>query len=155
MRPATTRPHLTAEQANGRHTAAAAADRITTRAGGQPTRVATDRYDVVHATIADHPWARDIIRDAAAMATAPRPDTLQIGRTRTAGIVAVVMHADAWSLVIRPRRRPDGALAAAFTLAFTDTERSRYRVAWRFDHDCSVDGIDWSDMTRAVLTAIR
>jgi hypothetical protein len=112
-------------------------------------------------TVHERPWARDIIRDAAALAAAPdHPATLQIGRSRTAGIVAVVLHADVWSLLIRTGRNSVGHVVPLWSLAYSDAPTDFNPtmmpddIAWCFDNDCSVDGVDWSDMIRAVLTAI-
>ena len=162
VRPATTTLHLSPVQRARRRDAATWAAGITWRAQDSGTRTAVaDRPRTASPSTIS--WARDVIRDAVPLAESAHPARVQIGRTRAAGIVAVVIHADTWSLVIRTRHR-SGALDAVYSLAFHDAHTttqprraapmSRRPVAWNFDTDTTAAGAAWHHMLRAVLDAI-
>jgi hypothetical protein len=162
VRPATTPLQLSPVQRVRRRDAAAWAAGITWRAQDSGTRT-TVAYRPRTASPSTNSWARDVIRDAVPLAESAHPARVQIGRTRAAGIVAVVVHADTWSLVIRTRHR-SGALDAVYSLAFHDAHTfiqprraaplSRRPVAWNFDTDTTAAGAAWQHMLRAVLDAI-
>jgi hypothetical protein len=104
------------------------------------------------------PEASDIVRDAPAIAADPLPGALQTGRNLHGRPVAVVVHAETWSLVLRPHpQRPaqDAAAHTATSWAFLDADGKGYRRAFiglRFDGEDSVSGARWQAMVRRVLT---
>lgn len=163
VRPAVSPPvAATPAQRIRRRDAAAWAATITWRAQDS-TEPHLVRYRLRTASVRATAWTRDVIRDAAALAATTHPWTVQIGRARAVGIVAVVIHADTWSLVIRTHTR-DGILQPGYAVAFTDADTTkrpsrpgappRRVVAWSFDHDTTEHGAAWQAMLRAVLTAI-
>jgi hypothetical protein len=98
--------------------------------------------------------ATDIIAAAPAIAADPPPGALRVGRHLRGRAVAVVLHADDWSLVLRPGHgnRPSASWA------FIDGDHNAYfgtPVPFCLDHDTTVRGVEWTDMLAAVqdLTA--
>ena len=94
----------------------------------------------------------DIIADAPGLAADPTPGALPIGRDLRGRPVAVLLHADTWSLVIAPGR----AGYATSSFVFIDGHRTEFELdhlLWSFDHDTSVHGVEWTDMLAAVLAA--
>ncbi|WP_213451211.1 hypothetical protein [Rhizomonospora bruguierae] len=147
---ATVAPAVTADQHGRRSTASQIAAEFTNaaRQGRAPCVGAT--YDVMWAI--DIRQVTDIIADAPRLAADPAPGSLLIGRDLRGRPVAVLLHADTWSLVITPCR--DGHTPTSFVVI--DGHRSGFdldHLVWSFDDDTSVHGVEWTDMLAAVLTA--
>lgn len=103
--------------------------------------------------VSEIPRAAAIVREAPAMAAAGPAGALQVGRDRHGRAVAVAVHAERWSLVIRPTTRPH---QPAVSWAFIDGyghDTGPGHICFRFDNDGSVAGIAWSDMLSTVLAA--
>ncbi|MEV6927042.1 hypothetical protein AB0M46_21415 [Dactylosporangium sp. NPDC051485] len=147
---ATAASAVTAEQHARRSTANQTADELTSAARqGRAPRVGAT-YDVMTGIgIREVP---DIIADALRLAADPTPGALLTGRDLRGRPVAVLLHADTWSLVIAPGR--DGRATSSFV--FLDGHRTEYELdhlVWSFDHDTSIQGVEWTDMLAAVLAA--
>lgn len=108
------------------------------------------------APISDFPEASRIIATAAALAANPDPGALRVGRDLRGRSVAVVLHAEHWSLLIRPSRVGYAPTSWTFFDPHPDyldaiTVGSLVDSGFRFDHDSSVAGVEWNRMLVAVL----
>jgi hypothetical protein len=152
VRPATiTTPALTGEQRERRRAANEIAAELTAaaRQGRRPYCVPGMAIRITEIT-----QAVDIIAAAPAIAADPPPGALRIGRHLRGRAVAVVLHADDWSLVLRPAH--GGRTPASWT--FIDGDHNAYfgtPVPFCLDRDTTVRGVEWTDMLAAVqdLTA--
>jgi hypothetical protein len=99
------------------------------------------------------PQTAAILRDAPSISATPPPGALQIGRDHHGRAVAVVLHAPAWSLVIRPPASPGQPPVSWAYLDGFDLGRDVKHMDFCFDDDCSVAGVEWSDMLAAILAA--
>lgn len=152
LRPGTAQPALTAVQRLRRKTAAGRAASATYCASrGQDCGVICgDTFGKID----DVPWASDALREAVDLARNPGPGAVQIGRTRATGVVAVVLHGPTFSVVLQPDTPARGRPTTATTVAFGDQVDDGVVPGWCFDEDCTVAGVEWSDMVRDVLAAL-
>ena len=98
--------------------------------------------------IAEFTVAADIIAAAAAIAANPLPGALRIGRSLRGQAVAVVLHADAWSLVLRPGH---GSRAPASWTVFGGIDDDfGAPMPFCLDWDVTARGVEWTEMLAAV-----
>jgi hypothetical protein len=152
IHPATSQPSLTAAQRLRRKTAAQHGDNVTACATrGRECDVTSG---ATAGTVDDVAWACQAIHEAPVLARNPGPGTVQIGRTRATGVVVIVVHGTTFSVVLQPDRPAQGQPTTAATVAFGDEIVDGVVPGWCFDDDCTVTGVEWSDMVRDVLAAV-
>ncbi|MEU9505360.1 hypothetical protein AB0D32_03630 [Micromonospora sp. NPDC048170] len=152
VRPATiTTPPLTAGQRERRQAAY--------RLGRELTEAARQaRHPLVDETILSTPLnvipeALDILATAPRIAAAPPPADLRVGRNLRGEPVAVVLHSDRWSLVVRPpvavagHRPPESCV---FLQGYGKYFGMSYAV-FCFDDDPSALGMSWTEMINRVV----
>ncbi|TDC58596.1 hypothetical protein E1258_20505 [Micromonospora sp. KC207] len=96
--------------------------------------------------------ASDIIVQAPQLAADPQPAGLRVGRNRHGKPVAVVLHSDRWSLVVRPRGPATDRPAASW--AFLDGYGAVYgltHVGFLIADDPGPVGVAWTEMLAHVL----
>jgi hypothetical protein len=135
--------------------------RIADQIGAELTAAARQgRFpDLAHphaASISDFPTVSRIIATAAALAATPDAGALRVGRDLRGRPVAVVLHAEDWSLLIRPTRV--GYAPISWTFFDPDpshldaiAQGSLRDLGFRFDDEPSVAGVEWTRMLVAVL----
>ena len=100
--------------------------------------------------------ARVIIRDAPGIAADPPPGGVQVGEDAYGLAAAVALHAGTWSLVIDATRFRAYGWCPPVSHAFTDRpdlleDMGIGYLDACFDTDCSVAGVEWSDMVAQAL----
>lgn len=103
------------------------------------------------ASISDLPVASRIIATAAALAANPDPGAFRVGRDLRGRPVAVVLHAEDWSLLIRPARVGFDPTSWTFFNPGDVIDRDWPYSSYRFDDDPSAAGVEWTRMLLAVL----
>ena len=84
------------------------------------------------------------------VAADPAPGTLRIGRDLRGDPVAVLLHADTWSLLLRAARHDHAPRSWVFLDGY-DTGHDPTDGYFRLDHDSSALGVAWTDMVRTIL----
>jgi hypothetical protein len=154
VRPATTPlPTLTAVQRDRRRAASRLAASLTYAARGRSRR---GHPDVVAGFV---PWPEtgsQIIREAPDLAAAPPPGAMQVGTNDQGRPVAMVLHADRWSLVLHAARIRTYGWQPPVSWVFVDRpddpdwhdEFGIDYLADSFDHEHNVA---WTHMVTTVL----
>jgi hypothetical protein len=97
-----------------------------------------------------------IIRDARGIAAAAPPGAVQVGRDRRGRALAVVLHAEDWSLVVDAVTIVTRGWRPPVTWVFLDRpdleeEFGAPYLAASFDYDGGIAGVAWSDLVTDVL----
>lgn len=138
-------PELTAAQRQRQQDAARIAAALTeaARHGNLPYVSRGDAIDLEQV-----PEAQAIVRTAVTVAANPRPHTARFGRDTRGRCVAVLLHGDTWSLVLRHPRHGLPASTWSFLDGYGD---SGSFLPFCFDDQPSVLGVEWTDMVRDLL----
>ncbi len=97
------------------------------------------------------PQAARILQEAPTIAADPAAGAVEVGRDLHGRPVAVVLHAPTWSLVIHRTGNPNQPVTSR---AYLDGYSTDAPPDFCFDADCTVTGVEWSDMIAAVLAAV-
>ena len=90
-------------------------------------------------------------KEAPTIAADPAAGAVEVGRDLHGRPVAVVLHAPTWSLVIHRTGNPNQPVTSR---AYLDGYSTDAPPDFCFDADCTVTGVEWSNMIAAVLAAV-
>ncbi|RSM64058.1 hypothetical protein DMB66_21350 [Actinoplanes sp. ATCC 53533] len=160
VRPATTPlPPLTAVQRDRRRAASRLAAELTDTTPRRRRRVRHPDFNAANCLL---PWpvtGRQIIHDAPHVAAAPPPGAVQVGTDDHRRPVAVVLHADRWSLVLHAARIRTYGWQPPMSWVFLDRPDDpdwydEFGVDYltdSFDPVYGVDTVEWTHMVTTVL----
>lgn len=149
--PATTSTaELTPVQRDRRHTADQGGAELTAAARqGRPPYL----DHAVAVSISDIPQASRIVATAPGLAANPAPGALRIGRDLRGRPVAVVLHAETWSLLVWPASGGHAPTSWAFLDGLDHVDCGLPRLGVTLDDDPSIAGVEWTEMLAMVLTS--